>query len=146
MYDLLPVAQQLDYKDYGASLQASNFNPLYPTKFVIHGFTQDERELWLHTMKDALLTTVSVSLSVATSPPLNIINAVIAIAAVSVFVLLFILLLLLIFVTVVVAVVVVVTVVGTSERKDNVVVGSVVFVFVVVVVVGTSERSDSGVG
>lgn len=56
------TGQQLDYKDKGVSIEKTDFNPLYPTKFVIHGFTQDEKELWVHQMKDALLTTVSGSL------------------------------------------------------------------------------------
>ncbi|XP_067950527.1 inactive pancreatic lipase-related protein 1-like [Watersipora subatra] len=55
--DSKTVGQQLDYKDRGVSIGKTSFNPLYPTKFVIHGFSQNEKELWLHQMKDALLTT-----------------------------------------------------------------------------------------
>lgn len=49
----------MDYKDQGVSLDKTDFNPMYPTKFVIHGFTQNEKEKWVHEMKDALLSTVS---------------------------------------------------------------------------------------
>ena len=55
------AGQQIDYKDQGVSLRRTDFNPMYPTKIVIHGFTQDEKEKWLHEMKDALLTTVSLA-------------------------------------------------------------------------------------
>ena len=62
------IAAQLDYKDKGRSLKRSKFNPLYPTKFLIHGFTQDEKEKWLHEFKDALLGLVIRGYTAGRSP------------------------------------------------------------------------------
>ena len=47
-------AQMLDFLNV-TSITASNFNVSNPTKFIIHGFSENGEEEWEQKMKDALL-------------------------------------------------------------------------------------------
>jgi len=42
------------------SLRASNFSIHRPTKFVVHGFLNDETSPWIYAMKDELLKNVRI--------------------------------------------------------------------------------------